>query len=356
MFKNVFPTDSLRLLHTDDELQPSPERPAVAYWSHECDQHPASAALSPPDRVRLHLLPLHGKSSYGPCESHQWVYLHLFSLFYLCVILHLLSCNHNPPTLLPLHSAAPSLIIPPCPSSPLQLWAMHVPLCPSWWQVWRSCRGRPTRWWSRRCPGRSCRCRPCRISSWLPSTSCLGWQRLSSPLHVSERLEFGLEAFVNLLRFRHDSRVQGRCWHVTNMKWSCCCHFLPGRFPHIFPTDPEPHQRHLPALPHSVLRRGLFSWSLYRPAGLLSLRRYNKWQGEGIWLESWCWYGHDCIWRQVTSTQTYCMMGIWRGTSSSWPHWWLLIPLSFGEYLTGTVLFPTIFSIWWLPVRLQVFY
>lgn len=69
--KNLFPTDSLRLLHTDDELKPPPEQPPVAHRHHECDQHLASAALGPGDRVCDDLLPLHGENSSGTCESHQ---------------------------------------------------------------------------------------------------------------------------------------------------------------------------------------------------------------------------------------------------------------------------------------------
>lgn len=71
MLKIMFPPDSVRLLHSDDELQPSPVRPPVAHRSYECDQHTASAALGPADRVRLYLLPLHGKGSSGPGKSHQ---------------------------------------------------------------------------------------------------------------------------------------------------------------------------------------------------------------------------------------------------------------------------------------------
>ncbi|XP_044047858.1 solute carrier family 15 member 5 isoform X2 [Siniperca chuatsi] len=141
--------DSLRLLHTDDELKPSPERPPVAHRCHECDQHPTSAALSPTDRVCDYLLPLHGKNSSGTCKSHH-------------------PLSHHP-----------SLSI-----LPFQLWAMRVPLCRSWWQVCLSCRGRLTLWWSRLCLEKFFKFRPCRVSSWLLSTSYLVSQRLSSPLHV----------------------------------------------------------------------------------------------------------------------------------------------------------------------------
>lgn len=67
---DTFPADTLRLLHTDNELKPSPEQPPVAHWCHECDQHSAPAALSPADRVCHSMLPLHGKNSSGTCKSY----------------------------------------------------------------------------------------------------------------------------------------------------------------------------------------------------------------------------------------------------------------------------------------------
>lgn len=39
-------TDSLRLLHSGDELKPPPQGPAVTNWTHERDQHPTCPALS----------------------------------------------------------------------------------------------------------------------------------------------------------------------------------------------------------------------------------------------------------------------------------------------------------------------
>ncbi|XP_058502321.1 solute carrier family 15 member 5 isoform X2 [Solea solea] len=47
----------------------------------------------------------------------------------------------------------------------------------------------------------------------------------------------------------------------------------PCMFPDIFPVDSEPHQRHLSALPHPVLWRGLLSRRLYRSTSILFLWR-----------------------------------------------------------------------------------
>lgn len=46
---------------------------------------------------------------------------------------------------------------------------------------------------------------------------------------------------------------------------------------------------------------------------------------------------YTCLPLQVTSILTCCMMGTWRGSSSSWPYWWLSILWHIGEYLTGKV-------------------
>lgn len=72
---NMFPTDSLRLLHTDDELKPSPGWPDVTNRRHERDQHPSTPYLSPTDRVCDNLLSLLEQNSFGTCKSHQWVFL-----------------------------------------------------------------------------------------------------------------------------------------------------------------------------------------------------------------------------------------------------------------------------------------
>lgn len=70
----------------------------------------------------------------------------------------------------------------------LQLWATHVPPCPSWWRVCPSCSGRHYLWWSKLCLGRSCKCRPCHVSSWRLSTYCSVSPRRLSLLHVSGKL------------------------------------------------------------------------------------------------------------------------------------------------------------------------
>ncbi|XP_051238352.1 solute carrier family 15 member 5 isoform X2 [Dicentrarchus labrax] len=99
-----------------------------------------------------------------------------------CVTTCYLSMEKTP--LAPAKVITPSLITPPLSILPFQLWAMRVPLCQSWWQVCLSYIGRHTLWWSRLCLEKSCKCRPCRVSSWLLSISYSVSQRLSSPLHV----------------------------------------------------------------------------------------------------------------------------------------------------------------------------
>lgn len=76
-------------------------------------------------------------------------------------------------------------------SCPFQLWVMHVQLCRSWQPVCPSCRGRRTRWWSKRSLGRFYRCHPCHVSIWPPSTSYLDSLKRSSPQRVSERRSRG---------------------------------------------------------------------------------------------------------------------------------------------------------------------
>ncbi|XP_036068480.1 solute carrier family 15 member 5 isoform X2 [Oryzias melastigma] len=54
-------------------------------------------------------------------------------------------------------------------------------------------------------------------------------------------------------------------------------------------SDSEPHQRNLSAFPHSVLRRGLFSWSIHPPVGARHLRRLlpkftSRWESGGVLL------------------------------------------------------------------------
>lgn len=71
---------------------------------------------------------------------------------------------------------------------PLQLWAMHVLQCQSWWQVYLSCRGSLTLWWNRLCLGKFCKCRPCRVSSSALNTSSSVLLRHSSLLHVSSSI------------------------------------------------------------------------------------------------------------------------------------------------------------------------
>jgi len=163
---------------------------------------------------------------------------------------------------------------------------MRVPPCRSWWQVCLSCGGRRTLWWSRPCLERFCRCRPCHASSWLLSTSCSVSQRLSSLLHVCDRRMGSIVSLgAGLIKLAQTGTKKKRpfdfypgqkCGRVCHkytagmMITRSCHHFLSGRFPHIFPADPEPHQRDLPALPHPVLRRRLLSGSLPHSAGVLS--------------------------------------------------------------------------------------
>lgn len=161
------------------------------------------------------------------------------------------------------YSAAPSHH-PSLSILPFQLWATRVPPCRSWWQVCLSCRGRRTLWWSRRCLEEFCRCPPCHVSGWLLSTSCWVSQRLSSLPHVCDRIMV-LQNYVV-----HPCKETSQKIHSRQL---FCFLFLSGRFPHIFPADPEPHQRDLPALPHSVLWRRLLSGSLHRSAGVPSFWR-----------------------------------------------------------------------------------
>lgn len=119
----------------------------------------------------------------------------------------LLFCLSHPPSLLPWLLCSPLSHHPSLSILPFQLWAMCVPLCRSWWQVCLSCRGRLTPWWSRLCLEKFCKCRPCRVSSWLLSTSYLVLQRLSSPLHVSDRLKATIISF--------DAGLQGSCWDAA---------------------------------------------------------------------------------------------------------------------------------------------
>lgn len=58
--KNTLSTDSLRLLHSNDELKPPPQWPAVTDRTHECDQHPTCPALSACHWVCKSWVILHG--------------------------------------------------------------------------------------------------------------------------------------------------------------------------------------------------------------------------------------------------------------------------------------------------------
>lgn len=142
----------------------------------------------------------------APTSSHVVV---IYSLKYSFISSHslFLSCNHNLPFLSPL-SHHPTLSI-----LPLQLWAMHVPLCRSWLQVWLSCRGSLTPWWSRHFLESFCKFLPCRVSSWLLSTSCSVWQKLLSPLRVSGRLTV-MSPFVHIILICETSIM----WHISSRR------------------------------------------------------------------------------------------------------------------------------------------
>lgn len=101
-------------------------------------------------------------------SSFQCLHLNIpmsFSLFHFSFPPSSLIIFSQPPFCSPL-SHHPTLSI-----LPLQLWAMCVQLYRPWWQVYLSCTGRLTHWWSRLSLGRFCKFHPCRISSWLPNTS-----------------------------------------------------------------------------------------------------------------------------------------------------------------------------------------
>lgn len=140
----------------------------------------------------------------APTSSHVVI---IYSLKYSFISSHslFLSCNHNLPFLSPF-SHYPTLSI-----LPLQLWAMRVPLCRSWLQVWLSCRGSLTPWWSRHFLESFCKFLPCHVSSWLLSTSCSVWQKLSSPLRVRLTVRSPFGHIIQIYEMSMMWQQQERC-------------------------------------------------------------------------------------------------------------------------------------------------
>lgn len=153
---------------------------------------------------------------------HVPTYVHIILISspeYPHVFLALLS--HPPPFLSCNCAAAPISYYPTLFILPLQLWAMFVPLCPSWWLVCLSCRGRLTLLWSRPCLEKYCKCHPCHVSSSLFSTSYLVLQSLSSPLHVSNTLHHFSQCWprgasysnhIITNKMTHNKVVPFSCW------------------------------------------------------------------------------------------------------------------------------------------------